>query len=72
MSLRVVDGQRQPKLEPLRLELLDDVGLDRRMTSLPLVIEHDSMEPFYEADGLVAHMSAWPDPKNESANRRRP
>lgn len=46
-----IDGQRQPREPATPIDLLDDVGLDRRMTPLPLVFELSSPAPFYEAGG---------------------
>jgi hypothetical protein len=49
----VIDGQRQPRPPDLPLDLLDGIGLDLRMTALPQVIEHQTMQPFYRAGGWV-------------------
>lgn len=58
MSPFVVDGQPQPKPPEKRIELLDDVGLDRRMTPPPLVFELSGFEEYLEAGGWPATVPA--------------
>ncbi len=48
-----VDGQRKPKPEPVRLELLDAIGFERKMSPAPLVKEGLSMQDWYRAGGWV-------------------
>ena len=48
-----IDGIREPKLEPVRLELLDEIGLARRQAPAPLVKEGLSMAQWIEAGGWI-------------------
>lgn len=54
MSPFVVDGQKQPRPPPVRIELLDAVGIERRMTPPPLVFELSGFDEFVAAGGWVA------------------
>ncbi len=47
----VIDGQRQPRPPEVRIELLDSVGVDRRLTPPPLVFELSGFDEFVAAGG---------------------
>lgn len=49
----IIDGQKQPAPPPVRIELLDSIGIERRMTPLPEVIEHYGMQVWYAEGGWV-------------------
>jgi hypothetical protein len=49
-----IDGQRQDSAPEREIALLDSVGVDLRMTPLPMVFEHDTHEEFVAAGGWVA------------------
>ena len=51
MTRLTVDAQHRPKEPPISVDILDSVGLDRRMTPQPLVFELSSLEAFYAAGG---------------------
>ncbi len=47
----VIDGQTQPRPPEIRIDILDGVGVDRRLTPPPLVFELSGFEEFVEAGG---------------------
>lgn len=47
----VIDGQRQPRPPERPINLLDEVGIDRRMTPQPLVCELSGFDEWYFAGG---------------------
>jgi hypothetical protein len=49
----VVDGQRRPREPDTPIDLLDSVGLDRRMTEQPMVFELSGFDAFVAAGGWV-------------------
>ena len=53
MTRPIVDGQRQPKPPEAQLDLLDGVGVDRRMTPPPLVFELSGFDEFVAAGGWL-------------------
>lgn len=46
----LIDGQRPPRAPEVELDLLDSIGVDRRMTPLPLVFE-STEKAWFEAVG---------------------
>lgn len=51
----IIDGQRKPKAPDKPIDLLDSVGVDRRMSPQPEVYEYSTFGPYLEAGG------EWPD-----------
>lgn len=54
----VVDGQPRPRLPEKRIDLLDGIGIDLRLTPQPLVFEESSFEAFIEAGGWIKTIPA--------------
>lgn len=50
----VVDGQKRRREPAVPIDLLDGVGLDRRMTPQPMVFELTGFDEFVEAGGWPA------------------
>ena len=49
----IVDGQSKPRPPEVRIDLLDSVGVDRRLTPPPLVFELSGFDEFVAAGGWV-------------------
>jgi hypothetical protein len=53
MTRVVVDGAPAEKPAPMRIELLDSIGFERRMSPQPLTKELDSFDAFIQAGGWL-------------------